>query len=110
MKLSALGLVLSLLLCLNTVVSAETPWKMQAISPDHSVVITLFNTPCLNTKIGSLLSPEIIEKLTAGTVVVNGVQMAACWSALKEGGIAIIAEDGQVGELDPDLFHKVDDV
>jgi hypothetical protein len=99
---SALGLALGLLFSLISVVSAETPWKMQAISTDGSVVITLLDTPCVSEK--------IIEKLKAGSVTIGGVSMDACWSGTGNGGVAIVAESREAGELDPSIFHTVEDI
>ena len=104
-----LGLILTGLLGVNVAVAAKTPMVAIAVSPDKSVTIVLYDTPCAGKVAGLIDNPEALAKSKTSKVTVNGRALEACWMAGDE-VIGLILENGQTGEIPMAYFEKAEAV
>jgi hypothetical protein len=98
--------VLALGLAVSSVFGKTPPEAYVATSPDGSVVVTLYTTPCDN-KVTPIIHPQLLPQLKAGKVVVPGKSLDACWGQVED-EIVVLMENGTHGSLPSSEFKPLD--
>ena len=102
-------LAVLLFLGLSFPVIAKTPTNYIAISKDGSTIITITSEPCTG-KVAKMVKPEYLKVLKKAKVVYNKQELEACWMITEKGGVGVIDETGDSGEISPNYFVPVKEV
>ena len=66
--------------------------------------VRLFATPCNNDMVLARTPPNFRPRMQAGETKIDGKLYGMCWTALPDGTVGIVYEDGDQGRLPIQAF------
>ena len=88
---------------------SKEPEKLVARSPNGATVITLYDLPCTG-KVADMIGPDMNPEVKKATVVTSKASLEACFMVTPNMTVAVITENGDIGELSIDEFKHEDEV